>query len=145
MTYICIYNVFYDGLINFYFMGQTDDTRYLERGENALSRMMEWVRHSDWNFKNKLLLMQAEYHKVMKNSKMAADCYDASITAARDHKFIHEEGMANELAGIFYLEQGKYQSALAYFTQSVLSYKKWGAPAIARRIEAVIEHELSRT
>jgi predicted ATPase len=141
--YVCTYNVFYDGLINFYFMGQTGNSRYLERGEHALSKMTEWVRHSDWNFRNKLLLMQAEFYRITKDVKKAAVCYEASIVAAREHKFIHEEGMANELAGIFYLELGSRQRSYSYFKQSVVCYQKWGASVIASRIEATIDQEFS--
>jgi len=136
-----ISNVFYDGLINFYFMGQTGISSYLERGEHAISKMSEWVRHSDWNFRNKLLLMQAEFYRITKDVKKAAVCYEASIVAARDHKFIHEEAMANELAGIFYLELGLRRKSYPYFKQSIVCYQKWGAPAITRRIEAMIENE----
>ncbi len=141
MAYGYVYNIFYDGLINFHFAGQTGDARYRERGENALSQFRDWLRHSDWNFQNKLLLLQAEYYKLMDNGNMAAISYDASIMAAKEHKFIHEEATANELAGIFYSEQGHRQRALSYFLQSVVCYKKWGASAIAREVEAKIEKQ----
>lgn len=141
--YTSIYNVFYDGLINFYFMGQTGNLLYLERGEKALSKMREWVGHSDWNFKNKFLLMQAEFYRIKKDVKRADVCYESSIVAARDHRFIHEEAMANELAGTFHLELRSRQRSYSYFKQSIVCYQKWGAPAIARRIEAAIEKEFS--
>jgi ATP-dependent RNA helicase DDX31/DBP7 len=143
MMYICIYNVLYDGLINFYFMGRTGALRYLERGERALSKMREWVRHSDWNFKNKLELLQAEFHKVTNEVNKAAICYEESISAAKEHKFIHEEAMAHELAARFYLELGSRQRSYSHFNQSVACYRKWGAPVIARRIEATTEQEFS--
>jgi hypothetical protein len=144
MSYITIFSVFYDGLINFYFMGKTGNARHLERGENALSKMKEWSRHSEWNFQNKFLLLNAEYSKITNNYNQAATCYEASIKAAKDHKFIHEEAMANELAALFYLEQGNCQRALSYFRQSFVCFQKWGAPVIARRIEARIEQEFGK-
>lgn len=139
MGYIYIYNVLYDGLINLHFAGETGDARYRERSENAMLQVKEWLRHSDWNFQNKFLLLSAEYYKISNDRTNAARCYDASIRAAKEHKFIHEEANANELAGIFYLEQGHHQRALAYFNQSVLCYKKWGASAIAREVQTRIE------
>ncbi|KAL7430231.1 hypothetical protein ACHAXH_004516 [Discostella pseudostelligera] len=141
LMYTIFNYVFYDGLINFYYMGQTGNTCYLERGEMALSKMKEWLRHSDWNFKSKLLLMQAEYYKVMKDVNKAAICYEASISTAMEHKFIHEEAMGNELAGIFHLELGSRQRSYSYLKQSMVCYQKWGAPAIVRRIEAMIANE----
>ena len=141
MRYIYIYNVFYDGLINFHFAGTTGDARYRNRGEHALSTMKEWTRHSYWNFQNKYLLMSAEYHKISNDFAKAATCYDASILAAKEHKFIHEEAIANELAGIFFLEQGNYQRSLTCLKQAIACYKKWGAPAVTRRIESMVEEE----
>ena len=144
MSYIYIFNIFYDGLINFHFAGETGDARYRERGENALSQFREWLRHSDWNFQNKFLLLQAEYYRIKSDVTDAATCYEASIIAAKEHKFIHEEATANELAGIFYLEQGHRERALSYLLQSVVCYKKWGASAIARTVEARIEKQYGK-
>lgn len=72
---------------------------------------------------------------------MAAKCYDESIEAAKNHTFINEEAMTNELAGIFLTELGKRQEAHSYFKQAMTCYKKWGAPVVARRIAATIGME----
>ena len=72
---------------------------------------------------------------------MAAICYEASIEAARKHKFIPEEAIANELAGLFFLEEGNREKSLSYFEQSTACYRTWGASAIARRVEGFIEKE----
>jgi predicted ATPase len=143
MTYIYIFHDFYDGLINFHFAGRTGDARYRERAENALMQLREWSRHSDWNFQSKLFLLKAEKYRIENDVTNAATYYDASIKAAHEHKFIHEEAMANELAGIFYWELGSHQRALVYFKQSIVCYKKWGASAIAREIESRIEKHYS--
>jgi hypothetical protein len=101
----------------------------------------EWLAHSEWNFKNKQLLLEAEFHYSMKNSSVAATCYEASIKAAHEHKFIQEEAIANELAGLFFLEEGQRQKALSCFKQSTECYRVWGAFAIARRVQAFVEKE----
>jgi tetratricopeptide (TPR) repeat protein len=138
MTYIYFFHEYYDGLINFHFAGRTGDSRYRDRGENALMQLREWSRHSDWNFQSKLFLLKAEKYRIENDVTNAEICYDASIQAAHEHKFINEEAMANELAGIFYWELGSHQRALVYFKQSIVCYKKWGASAIARVIESRI-------
>ncbi|KAL7427037.1 hypothetical protein ACHAXH_001319 [Discostella pseudostelligera] len=144
MAYIYIFNVFYDGLINFHFAGRTGDGRYRERGENALSQLRDWLRHSDWNFQNKFLLLNAEHYKITNDFINAATYYNESINAAKQHKFIHEEAMANELAGIFYSEQGIYPQSLSYFKQAVECYRKWGASVIARELEIRIEEQFGK-
>lgn len=97
--------------------------------------------HSEWNFKNKMLLLQAEFHYSMKNYSMATICYKASIEAAHKHKFIHEEAIANELAGIFFLDLGQRKKSLSCLKQSTACYQAWGAFAVARRVESFIEKE----
>lgn len=124
MRYMYIYNVFYGGLINFHFAGKTGNEQYCNHGKLALSQMNDWMCHSDWNFQNKYHLMNAEYHKISNNFPVAAMCYDASIEATKKHKFIHEEAMANKLAGMFYLEQGNHWKSLACLKQSMVCYVK---------------------
>lgn len=157
---------FYDGLVSFFFLRQTGKTscflflsllekpisiltsfatkgdgQYKVRGERALSMMEELVAHSEWNFKNKHLLLKAEFHYSMKQSNMAAVCYKSSIEAAKKHKLIHEEALANELAGLFFLDEGQRQESLSFFEQSTACYQAWGAFAIARRVDSFIEQE----
>ena len=62
--------------------------------------------------------------------------YDNAIQSAHDHKFIHGEAIASELAGIFYHERGMCCKSYLYFVHSVRSYKEWGAHVIAECVEA---------
>lgn len=99
--------------------------------------------HSDWNFKNKLLLLEAEFQYTRKNWTKAALCYVASIKAAHEHKFTHEEAMACELAAIFFLERGQREKAWSTYGHSKKSFEKYGAFAVAKRIGQRIEEEFS--
>jgi len=103
-----------------------------------LKKMKEWSIHSDWNYKNKLLLMEAEYHNTQKDYANAAICYETSIKAAQDHKHIHEEAISHELAGTFFFERGLHQKSYLFYRQSIECYKKWGANAVVRRVEKIL-------
>ncbi len=103
--------------------------------------MKSCLIHSDWNVKNKLLLAEAEYYYTIKDFDKAALCYEASIKAAQEHRFIQEEAMAHELAGIFFLERGLRQRSHSYFKKSISCFQKWGAFAVVRRIEDFIRYE----
>lgn len=105
------------------------------RGENALLKMREWSRHSDWNFKNKLLLIEAECYNTRKEFDKAAVCYESSIKYAQEHKFKPDEAIANELAGIFFFQRENYLTSCMFFLRSIQCYKTWGANAAARRVE----------
>jgi len=101
--------------------------------------MKDWSTHSAWNFTNKLFLMEAELHNTQKDFEKAAMYYEASIKAAQEHKFLHEEAIANELAGLFFFERGIHPKSYSFFKDSITCYRKWGANAVATRIENDIQ------
>ena len=106
--------------------------------------MREWSAHSDWNFKNKLLLVEAELYYTRKDYARAAICYEASIEAAHEHKFMNEEAMASELAGIFCFEIGLLSKAKSHYLHSVECFKKWGALAVCSRLESSIRSKFGQ-
>ena len=85
-----------------------------------------------------MLLLEAEKMHTLGDFDGAASFYEKSIRSAREHKFVHEEAIASELAGIFYLEVGLREKSLHLFLHSIWSYKKWGALAVAKRVETFI-------
>ena len=84
------------------------------------------------------MLLEAEKMHTLGDFNSAASFYERSIRSAREHKFIHEEAIACELAGIFFLERGLREKSLHLFLHSIWSYKKWGALAVAKRVETYI-------
>ena len=62
--------------------------------------------------------------------------YISSIRSAKEHKFIHEEAIASELAALFFYERGLRSKSQSFFMHSVKCYEKWGALAVARRVES---------
>lgn len=140
LEYTSITPEFYEALITFYFMRQTGEEKYLIRGENAMCKIKEWSVHSDWNFKNKVLLVEAEWYNIKKGFDKAALCYEASIRAAHQHRFVQEEAIASELAGIFFLERGLLEKSQSFFDHSMKCYQKWGAFTAVKRIEDMIRN-----
>ena len=68
----------------------------------------------------------------------AVTLYESAIRSARDHKFIHEEAIASELAGMLFCQRRLHEKALNFLMHSVRCYKKWGALAVAKRVETFI-------
>ena len=97
--------------------------------------MKTWSRHSDWNYKNKVLLVEAEFYNTQKEFDKAANYYEAAIKSAHEHKFNPEEAIANELAGMFFHQREEYLKSHSFFKQSIAAYKKWGATAVAKRVK----------
>jgi tetratricopeptide (TPR) repeat protein len=72
-------------------------------------------------------LLQAEEQFSLRNFEAAEALYDVAIMSSKEHKFVNEEALANELAGHFYLETGRRNRSLPYFSQAVEKYSEWGA------------------
>lgn len=110
-----------------------------------MSKMKEWSRHSDWNFKNKLRLMEAEMHYALKEFDEAASCYVTSIKAAQEHRFTREEGIACELAGNFFYERQLLPTSHRLFMQSIDCYQSCGAHAVAERVKQSVQRKFEST
>ena len=83
---------------------------------------------SQWNFLNKLQLLEAEKYYCLRDIEKAKFFYNASISSATNHKFIHEEALSCELAGYFFSEElGQADLALSYFMRAHNKYTEWGA------------------
>lgn len=134
---------FFEGLASFLLARQSSNNieseKWIERGQALLTKMQNWSEYSLWNWENKVLLLEAENMFSIGEFDGAMTMYDNAIRSAYEHKFIHEEAIASELAAIFYYERGFRQKSLSYFEHSLKSYRKWGAHAVARRVETVVK------
>lgn len=140
---IAIYSEFLHGLVALHFArqpGNHEEDRGA-MGEDAINLMRKWAASSDWNFSNKSLLFEAEYY-FDKDEAKAQEKYRAAIEAARNHRFVHDEGLANEKAASFHLHHGRKEEALLHFAQAKACYERWGARALVRIIDCEI-HRLS--
>ncbi|MEM9541554.1 MAG: hypothetical protein AAGA60_18925 [Cyanobacteria bacterium P01_E01_bin.42] len=57
-----------------------------------------------------------------------------AIAGAKESYFLHDEGLANELAAKFYLAWGKSKFAALYLQEAYFNYSHWGAKG---KIEAL--------
>ena len=118
-------HVFYWGLINFWIARKTMDVIWFDRGEKAIENMRSYAECSSWNIQNKLLLLQAEQCFYLDDIESAKRYYDAAILSAKEHKFVHEEALACELAGHFMLESGEGRASFPYFLLAQKKYGEW--------------------
>ena len=94
--------------------------------------MRDTAANSEWNFTNKLCLLQAEQHAALQGDFFTPRhhilaLYDASITAAKKNGFIHEQGLACEKAGFYCKGTREVNLASVYFNQARLCYEEWGS------------------
>jgi hypothetical protein len=74
-----------------------------------------------------LLRIKAEKLSFCGKTNKANSQYNASIAAAQSSKFVHEEGLACELAGNHYEHLENSDKALTMFKQAEKCYKAWGS------------------
>jgi predicted ATPase/signal transduction histidine kinase/CheY-like chemotaxis protein len=95
-----------------------------------------WAQNAPMNYLHKWYLIEAEKQRVLGNKIDAIDLYDLAIAGAKEHQFIHEEALANELATKFYLDWGKENIARIYAIEAYQCYYLWGANA---KLEQLID------
>lgn len=137
-----LFAMFFEALAAYQFARQVDKDedklKWLSKGNLLLGKFRVWSSHSPWNFENKLLLIEAESLDVVGGHEGAERLYLRSILSASEHKFVHEEGVAAELTGLFFHRRGLKQRAYPFLAHAVQCYRKWGANAVAERVQAMV-------
>lgn len=106
-------------------------------------KLKKWAGHAPMNYLNKFYLVEAECCRVKNRHLEAADYYDRSIQSAKEEGFLHEEALANELAGQYYFSLNKERIARIYLWEAYNCYRRWGAAAKTRDMENRYPHLLT--
>jgi hypothetical protein len=85
-----------------------------------------------------LVELQAELHFLKGEHDQAEEKYKALIVSAYKHYFLHEEGLAMELSGMFYRAIGKKEEAKTSLLGARACYTRWGADAIVPSLDSYI-------
>jgi predicted ATPase/signal transduction histidine kinase len=85
--------------------------------------------YAPMNFQHKYELVEAEKARVLKQTAVAIEYYELSISHAREQGYLQEQALASELAAEFYLALGKEHIAKIYMTDACFYYESWGAIA----------------
>ncbi|MDE3252393.1 MAG: GAF domain-containing protein, partial [Bacteroidota bacterium] len=105
------------------------------RIKSNMRKLKKWAKYAPENYLHKYHLIDAERLRVLGNLNMARMVYDKAIEGASNNDYIHEEALAYELAGKFYLEQKSEDLSEFYFKSAYNAYREWGAEAKLRNLE----------
>ncbi|MEG5001154.1 ATP-binding sensor histidine kinase [Microcoleus sp. B4-D4] len=94
-----------------------------------------WAQNCSENFSAASELISAEMARISGDKLSALELYDRAIYLAKEHLFLNEEALGNELAAKFYLDWGKEKIAQAYMTEAYYCYARWGAKAKVTDLE----------
>ncbi|MEH1900872.1 MAG: ATP-binding sensor histidine kinase [Nostoc sp.] len=123
---------FYDALVQLALYpdaSETDQSSILERVATNLEKLNGWAAYAPSNQAHRCALIVAERCRVLGARAEAIENYDRAIVLAKEHEYLNEEALANELATKFYLEWGKERIAKDYLIEAYYAYSRWGAKA----------------
>jgi PAS domain S-box-containing protein len=99
-----------------------------------------WAENSPENFENRTALVGAEIARLEGRVLDAEHLYEQAIRSAQANGFIHNEALANELAGRFYAARGFEKIARLYLQDARCGYARWGADGKARQLDQLHPH-----
>ncbi|HTN84205.1 MAG TPA: AAA family ATPase [Sorangium sp.] len=96
------------------------------------------------NFLHRYLLVEAELARLDGRPAEALDLYDRAIASASEHDYVNEAAVACELAGRFWLAQGKEKLARVYLSDACYHYNLWGAVRKTQDLQERYPHLAAR-
>jgi predicted ATPase/signal transduction histidine kinase/tRNA A-37 threonylcarbamoyl transferase component Bud32 len=118
----------------------TDDARL----DPLLAKLRHWADHAPENYRNRHALVSAEVARVRGRELDAERFYEEAIRSARENGFVHNEGLAYELAARFYRGRNFGQIADMYLWEARSCYGRWGADGKVRAIDRAYPRLLER-
>jgi len=100
------------------------------------AQLTAWGENCPDNFAGRAALVGAEIARIEGREFDAQRLYEVSIRCARDSALVHDEALAYELAGRFYLRHGFEKTAHGYLRDARYAYSRWGAVAKVRQLDA---------
>ena len=94
-----------------------------------------WAHHCPENFGTCTALIGAEIARLEGRHLDAERLYEESIRLARQNGFVHNEGIASELAARFYAARDFETIAQAYLRNARYCYLRWGADGKVRQLD----------
>jgi PAS domain S-box-containing protein len=99
-----------------------------------------WAENCPENFETRATLVAAEVARLEGGDLEAMRLYEQAIRAARANGFVHNEALANELAGRFYLDRGLEKNGHAHLRDARACYALWGADGKVRQLDRLYPH-----
>jgi PAS domain S-box-containing protein len=99
-----------------------------------------WAEHNPATFENRTAIVGAEIARIEGRTLKAQELYEKAIRSAHENGFVHNEAVANELAGRFYAARGYEKIATTYLRDARYCYLRWGADGKVRQLDQLYPH-----
>jgi len=121
---------------------KTNERKLCEFGAKSVETMTQLVECSEWNFRNKLHLLNAELHYLESRNSLAEISFKAAIVSAHEHGFYHEEALAYELYGVFLIETNNLATGIEQLQFAIAKYVQWGAKKKVDDVKDLIDFSI---
>ncbi len=108
---------------------------FVARAEVFAGKLARWAELCPENLAHRSALLGAELARIRGDARAAWERYDEAIALARRGGYLHDEALANELAGVSFRGLRKTTIARTYLTEAHRAYARWGATEAMRRLE----------
>jgi predicted ATPase/signal transduction histidine kinase/GAF domain-containing protein/CheY-like chemotaxis protein len=109
--------------------------RHLEALSAHHKQLNVWAQNCPENFADRTALVAAEIARIEGSDIDAMRFYQEAIRLARANNFVHNEALANELAGRFYAARGFQKIAHLHLHDARYCYLRWGADGKVRQLD----------
>jgi len=131
-------HILYDGLVALILAKQSKEDKLLLKkiAENSISQLKNMSETAPENYRNKLHLLEAEMAAAFADELNALAHYRKSISLSKEHCFLHEEALACERAGMYFLGLNSQALAVQFLERSFECYEGWGAYAKLKHLKS---------
>jgi PAS domain S-box-containing protein len=119
---------------------EADAATHREQLEAHCDQIRRWSESCPTTFADKHALVAAEIARIEGRDLDSMRLYERAIRAAHANGFVHNEALANELAGRFYLDRGLEKNGYAHLRDARACYALWGASGKVRQLERLHPH-----
>jgi len=117
--------------------------RHLRKVAVNQRQLKRWARYAPSNHLHVYELVEAERCRVLGRFTRAKLHYEQAISAAKEGGFPHEEALAHELAGRYYLERAAVRTATEHLQTARRGYLNWGAKLKVEHLDETYPTELA--
>jgi PAS domain S-box-containing protein len=118
-------------------LASASDSGHFEALMGHQRQLAIWAEHCPENFEDRTALVGAEIARVEGREREAMDLYERAIRSAHANGFVHNEAIANELAGRFYAARGFEKVANVYRRDALCCFLRWGAHGKVGQLESL--------
>ena len=98
-------------------------------------QLREWAENNSTTFADKHALVLAEVARLEGRDLEAMRHYERAILLAREHGFVQNEALGNEIAARFYRARGFDKISDTYLREARYCYARWGADGKVRQLD----------